>query len=133
MAAMSQNRTKAEASLPRTAFKKGQSGNPGGRPKLPEEFKALAKRASIDALRRVAEIVKDAEAKHSDVIRAAEFLADRAWGKATQDVNVGGQLDNPVRTKIDTSGMSSEEKILFAGLLAKGLTKNEAEPGEPDG
>ena len=77
-------------------FKKGQTGNPKGRPKLPDIREALAKvladekdgvtarEATLRALR--------AKAIRGDV-RAAEALLDRAFGKAAQTVDVtsGGE------------------------------------------
>ena len=52
-----------------------------GRPKLPDEFKARAKTYADEALDRLAEIMRDAKAKHSDVIRACELLLERGYGK----------------------------------------------------
>jgi hypothetical protein len=66
---------------PRTAFKPGQSGNPGGRPKAIVEVQELARRetaASIAALVRI----RDAEdTPPAAVVAAATALLDRAWGK----------------------------------------------------
>lgn len=71
-------------------FKKGQSGNPNGRPKLPDIRDALAKiladekdgytalEATLMALR--------AKAVRGD-IRAAEALLDRAFGKPKQAID----------------------------------------------
>lgn len=73
-----------------TRFKKGQSGNPNGRPKLPDIREALAKiladekdgytalEATLMALR--------AKAVRGD-IRAAEALLDRAFGKPKQAID----------------------------------------------
>lgn len=79
-----------------TRFKKGQSGNPKGRPKLPDLREAIAKiladekdghtalEATLMALR--------AKAVKGD-IRAAEVLLDRGYGKAQQaiDHTTGGE------------------------------------------
>lgn len=61
-------------------FVKGNTASPG-RPKLPDEFKARAKTYADEALDRLAEIMRDATAKHSDVIRACELLLERGYGK----------------------------------------------------
>ena len=63
-------------------FVKGNTMSPG-RPKLPEEFKSRAKTYADEALDRLAEIMRDATAKHSDVIRACELLIERGYGKVT--------------------------------------------------
>ena len=80
-------------------FKKGQSGNPNGRPKkLPELDKLLADVLGEEKDGRTAAeailMALRAKAAKGD-IRAAEVLLDRAWGKAKQQVDVtsGG---NPV-------------------------------------
>ena len=66
---------------PSTAFKPGQSGNPGGRPKAIVEVQELARRetaASIAALVRI----RDAEdTPPAAVVAAATALLDRGWGK----------------------------------------------------
>lgn len=73
-------------------FVKGQSGNPSGRPKVPEEFRELVRKATIPALQTVISIANDTKAKTADRIRAAEIIIERAYGKATQpiDLEMGG-------------------------------------------
>lgn len=61
-------------------FLPGNKMSPG-RKKLPEEFKARAKVLADEALERLGAIMRDPEAKHSDVIRACEILIERAYGK----------------------------------------------------
>jgi hypothetical protein len=87
-------------------FKKGQSGNPNGRPKLPDIRDALAKiladekdgytalEATLMALR--------AKAVRGD-IRAAEALLDRAFGKPKQaiDHTTGGDKMLPSAITIE--------------------------------
>jgi hypothetical protein len=63
-------------------FVKGNTASPG-RPKLPDEFKTRAKTYADEALDRLAEIMRDTTAKHSDVIRACELLLERGYGKVT--------------------------------------------------
>jgi hypothetical protein len=72
-------------------FKKGQTGNPNGRPKLPDLKEAMAKiladeKEGKSALEAILAAMR-AKAAKGDV-RAAEFLFDRGYGKATQDINM---------------------------------------------
>ena len=80
-------------------FKKGQSGNPNGRP--PKGF------SMAEVLRRLLEEGKDAPtaeeiakkaiaaAKNGDM-RAIEFIFDRIDGKPKQSLKHEGDEDNPV-------------------------------------
>jgi hypothetical protein len=81
-------------------FKKGASGNPGGRPKVPEEFKEIAKKNSIPALHKVIEILQSPDSENKDKLRAAEIIMDRAWGKAKQELEVGNIEDRPFEVTI---------------------------------
>ena len=63
-------------------FKKGQSGNPSGRPKTPREVVDMCREATPEAIRRVIELMKDRDQPGRVILRAAELLLDRAYGKA---------------------------------------------------
>jgi hypothetical protein len=80
-------------------FTKGQSGNPNGRPKLPDLREAMAKvlaheEGGVTALEATLNALR-AKALDGD-IRAAEVLLDRAFGKSVQvaDITSGGE---PIR------------------------------------
>lgn len=73
-------RTKKAGGVTGRGFKKGQSGNPGGRPKNLKEVKEAAREHTLLAIERLVYWAKSEEPKAS--VTAANALLDRAWGKA---------------------------------------------------
>lgn len=61
-----------------------------GRKKLPKEFKELAEKNTVPALEVVLNIMNDAGAKHTDRLKAAEMVLDRAIGKPKQQTELTG-------------------------------------------
>ena len=61
------------------AFKKGQSGNPGGRPKENPELKDLARSYTQESVERLAYWMRSDDATAS--VKASTTLLERAWGK----------------------------------------------------
>ena len=94
---MSENTPKAGRKAPKTAFKPGRSGNPGGRPKLPEDVKNVRELARQYTSQAVAALVEVMQESKSDAARVAAVnaLLDRGWGKAAQPVT-GEDGEGPV-------------------------------------
>jgi hypothetical protein len=90
-----------------TQFKPGVSGNPAGRPKIPEELKELARAHSVDAINRLAKWMHDENPTAS--VKAAEALLDRAWGKANQPLT-GQDGEGPVKT--ETTITAADDGVL---------------------
>jgi hypothetical protein len=67
-------------------FKKGESGNPGGRPKVVAEVKELARRHTTDAIQTLVSIMKDPSSAPAARVSAANALLDRGYGKPPQHV-----------------------------------------------
>jgi hypothetical protein len=61
-------------------FEKGQSGNPGGRPKAYGEIRDLARQHTDLALQTLVEIATHGE-NESARVTAANAILDRGWGK----------------------------------------------------
>ena len=82
-------------------FAKGRSGNPGGRPSINKDAKALAKANCHKAMAKLIELLDDADSRV--VIAAAKEILDRGLGKAPaapedQDaIKAGGIQINIVR------------------------------------
>ena len=75
-------------------FQKGQSGNPGGRPKMAESVRDLARAHTEDAIKTLVAMLK-AKTDRARVA-AAQALLDRGWGKAAQP-QTGEHGEGPVR------------------------------------
>ena len=73
-------------------FQPGQSGNPGGRPKLGVALAEKVRKATKDGntlIRLLVEIADGGqEAKISDRLAAADMLLSRGWGKSVSQVEV---------------------------------------------
>ena len=69
-------------------FVKGKSGNPGGRPKVPEPFKELVQSKSIPALESIIAIMENPASKPGDVFMCAKLILEYANGKPTDNMNL---------------------------------------------
>ena len=75
--------------IPHTAWKPGQSGNPGGRPKVVAEIRDLARAHGVAAIERLAALLKSSN--ESVALRAAEALLDRGYGRAVQGASMDSE------------------------------------------
>lgn len=87
--------------LEKGKWKKGQSGNPAGRPKkLPELRELLANVLGDEKDGKTAAeailMALRAKATKGDV-RAAELLLDRAYGKPKQDIDIEANIATVIR------------------------------------
>jgi hypothetical protein len=76
-----------------TSFKKGESGNPNGRPKSDPELVALARENSVPALRKIIAIMNNPAEDERDptkadrtVLHAAQLVIERGYGRAPQTI-----------------------------------------------
>ncbi|MGH7066773.1 MAG: DUF5681 domain-containing protein [Acetobacteraceae bacterium] len=96
-------------------FRKGQSGNPGGRPKRAVEIQALARRHTSSAIATLLEIATRG-ASESARVAAANALLDRGWGKPGSAV-LGANLPDKVEfTIMPLPGSAAAER----GLASRG-------------
>ena len=65
-------------------FKKGHSGNPGGRPKAIAEIKELARAHTAEAIETLVSIMTNPKAADAARVSAANALLDRGYGKPPQ-------------------------------------------------
>lgn len=90
------------------AFVKGQSGNPGGRPKQDPEVRRLAKALTVEAIGTLADVMRNKRAPAAARVSAAEALLNRGWGKPSQAVEVQGPDGGPVQVGIGAALLSSD-------------------------
>ena len=67
------------ANLARFTFKRGESGNPGGRTVAYAECRRLCREASQRAAERLVELIESADERIA--LMAADKVLERAWGK----------------------------------------------------
>jgi hypothetical protein len=96
-------------------FQKGQSGNPGGRPKIIGEVQEIARQHSTEAIETLAAIMRDKRAPPAARAMASNSILDRAYGKPPQTLNAN-VANRPV------GDMTDAELLAIAG----------SEPIEPE-
>jgi len=76
-------------------FEKGQSGNPGGRPKADARVRDLAQAQTENAIAALVRVLEDKKAPAASRVSAAVALLDRGWGKPAQTI-VGDSEADPI-------------------------------------
>ena len=103
-----------------TSWKKGESGNITGRPKLPEtieakkivaDVRAAAREHTRDALDTLKAVMSDAKTPPAARVSTATAMLDRGWGRAkeTVDAKVGVSLEELILAAITPRGQSVTE------------------------
>jgi hypothetical protein len=98
-------------------FVKGQSGNPGGRPKR-AEFEKKARKAVDEKV--VDAWIDEVEKRGEDWMRASELLAAYGYGKPPATVEVTGEDGGPIEHEV---ALTADERLValrhVAALAAK--------------
>lgn len=77
------NSKKTAKRIPGRPFKKGESGNPGGRPKTPELFKEK----TLEAQKKIIELMDSDDEKIA--LQAAQLILAYSLGKPTEHHELG--------------------------------------------
>lgn|SRR5262249_42357255 len=107
---------------PGKKWQKGQSGNPGGRPKSIIEVASLAREQSSAAVELLTEVMNNLEAPTNVRVKAAIALLDRGCGRPAQAIDL---------IKRDLS--MSEYRLLSDAELTAIVTGGSVTNGEADG
>ena len=103
------------------AWMKGQSGNPKGRPKIPEDVRTLARAHTREAIETHIEIMRDKDAPPAARGASANAILDRAYGKPAQAIDATVNIN----TLIDAR--SSDLAAALLAITAQGGS-DEAHP-----
>lgn len=87
-------------------FQKGQSGNPGGRPKVVGDVQELARQHTPDAIETLASIMRDGEAAPAARVAAANAILDRGYGKPAQHIT--GEVETRYVAELPTVAQDGE-------------------------
>jgi hypothetical protein len=69
---------------------RGQSGNPGGRPRAVVEVAELARLETTASIRALVRVRDSKASPPAAVVAAATALLDRAWGRPVQSITAPG-------------------------------------------
>lgn len=114
-------------------FQKGQSGNPGGRPSIPEHVVEAARAHTVQAIETLVDVMKTGGPAAR--VTAANSILDRAWGRAIQPMEMTGPNGGPIQTEDKTPKrprLTPQEWLMAHGIDLKEIADVGPATGKPD-
>lgn len=109
-------RTTRPGGVTGAGFLPGESGNPGGRPKgLSRRLRELVGEDGEVIAKYMVSVMTDEKARTADRLEAAKWLADRAFGRSVQTMD----LDVTARPTINVTKLSLEDLEALVAMLEK--------------
>ena len=105
-------------------FPKGQSGNPGGRPKVVSQVKELAREYTAEAIQTLVSIMTNKKSPPAARVSAANALLDRGYGKPPQHIT--GDEGISYVARLPEVAKSAEEWIASVKAESRLLSLDEA-------
>ena len=103
----------AKGQVPPHAWKPGQSGNPGGRPRVLRDIQELAQQHTDKAVEALVAALDDPRS----CVAAASALLDRGYGKPRQTTELTGPNGGPIQTQ-DVTDDREELAVILARAKA---------------
>lgn len=92
-------------------FPKGVSGNPGGRPKLPEWLAGRSEKALL----YIADVADGTEPAEPELrLKAAQIIVERYYGKAKEQVEHSGEVAHTESRTVVFVRAAPSEKVVAA-------------------
>src|SRR5262249_46038587 len=113
----------------RGTFKPGHSGNPGGRPKIAADVKALAMTFTEEAVKTLAAIMRNEKAPLMARAAAANSILDRAIGRPESALSAKIETTQPTE-EFDASQLTDAEFAQLQELHNKIAVKKPPQDGQ---
>jgi hypothetical protein len=110
----------------RGTFKPGHSGNPGGRPAVSAELRALARERTHEAMEVLTKIMQDPKAPAAARVAACRELFDRGYGRPESSLNAKVETPSTLTEDFDAflAELSPEERGVFERISKRWASRS---------